>query len=286
MASQSPDSPRITVITPCFNDGVLIHETLDSLREDEPFEHVIVDDASTDPHTKAVLDELEDQGIRVVHRERNGGVLAARATALEVTSARYVFPLDSDDLAAPGVLGRMADLLDANPDAVVCFGDYEEFGDSHLVRAVPEQIDPFRVAYANELAVSSMFRRSLLEELGGWGAGGFSERSHEDWNLWMAIAERGYRGVHLGPGEIVYRRRMHSGRLLSTNRDQHPQLYKTLKATHPRLFEDLPRHRRESDMTARRKRLYPIVYGGRRRFSFENRLKALLDRAGLWTLKR
>ena len=133
-----------------------------------------------------------------------------------------MFPLDSDDLAVPGVLGRMADLLDAHPDAVVCFGDYEEFGDSELVRAVPEQIDPFRIAYANELAVSSMFRRSLLEELGGWGADGFAERSHEDWNLWMAIAERGYRGVHLGPGEVVYRRRMHGGRLLSNNRDAAP----------------------------------------------------------------
>ena len=274
------------MITPCFNDGVLIRETLHSLQESEPLEHVIVDDASTDAGTRAVLEQLESEGLRVVRCERNGGVLAARARGLEVSSAPYVFPLDADDLAVPGVLGRMADLLDANPEAVVCFGDYEEFGDSHLVRAVPERIDPFRVAYANELAVSSMFRRSLLEELGGWGAGGFSERSHEDWNLWMAIAERGHRGVHLGPGEIVYRRRMHSGRLLSNNRDQHPKLYKTLKATHPRLFEDLPRHRRESDMTARRKRLYPIVYGGRRRFAFENKVKALLDRAGLWTLKR
>ena len=274
------------MITPCFNDGDLIRATVDSLREDEPLEHVIVDDASTDPGTRDVLDQLESEGIRLVRRERNGGVLQARAAALEVSSAPYVFPLDSDDVASPGVLGRMADLLDANPDAVVCFGDYEEFGDAQMVRAVPEQIDPYRIAYANELAVSSMFRRSLLDELGGWGADGFAERSHEDWNLWMAIAERGYRGVHLGPGEIVYRRRMHAGRLLSTNRAKHPELYRTLKATHPRLFADLPRHRRESDMPAIRKRLYPIVYGGRRRFGFESKLKALLDRAGIWTLRR
>jgi glycosyltransferase involved in cell wall biosynthesis len=278
--------PRITVIIPCFNDGDLIRETVESVREDEPLEQLIVDDASTDPATKVVLDELEEEGLSVVHRERNGGVLEARMTGLECTSAPYVFPLDSDDLAVPGALGRMADLLDANPEAVVCFGDYAEFGDAELIRAVPGQIDPFRVAYANELAVSSMFRRSLLEELGGWRADGFSERSHEDWNLWMAVAERGYKGVHLGPGDLVYRRRMHTGRLLSTNRDQHPKLYKTLKTTHPRLFADLPRHRRESEMPVRRKLLYPLVYGGRRRFAFESKLKAMLDRAGVWTLKR
>ena len=131
-----------------------------------------------------------------------------------------------------------------------------------------------------------MFRRSLLEELGGWMAGGFSERSHEDWNLWMAIAERGDRGVYLGPGEVVYRRRMHSGRLLSNNRDQHPRLYRTLKSTHPALFADIARHRRESDMSPLRKRLYPLVYGGRRRFAFEGVLKSVLDRTGIWTLRR
>jgi len=274
------------VITPCFNDGHLVRETLASLSEDEPLEHVIVDDGSTDPETIAELDRLAAEGIRVVRRERNGGVVEARATALGASSAPYVFPLDSDDLAMPGVLGRMADLLDAHSDAVVCFGDYKEFGDSELIRAVPERIDPFRIAYANELAVSSLFRRSLLEELGGWSAGGFSERSHEDWNLWMAIAERGDRGVYLGPGELVYRRRMHAGRLLSNNRDQHPRLYRVLRATHPALFEALPRHRRESDMSPLRKRLYPIVYGGRRRFAFESALKALLDRIGVWTLRR
>jgi len=274
------------VITPCFNDGDLIRETLTSLREDEPLEHVIVDDASTEPATREQLARIEAEGIRVVRREENGGVLGARATALEATSAPYVFPLDSDDLAMPGVLGRMADRLDADPGAVVCFGDYEEFGDSELTRAVPERIDPFRIAYVNELPVSSLFRRSLLEELGGWSAGGFSERSHEDWNLWMAIAERGDRGVYLGPGDVVYRRRMHQGRLLSSNREQHPRLYRVLKATHPRLFEALPRHRRASDMSPVRKRLYPFVYGGRRRFAFESTLKSLLDRTGIWTLRR
>jgi hypothetical protein len=39
-------------------------------------------------------------------------------------------------------------------------------------------------------------------------------------------------------------------------------------------------------MSPLRKRLYPFVYGGRRRFPFESRLKSVLDRAGIWTLRR
>jgi hypothetical protein len=85
---------------------------------------------------------------------------------------------------------------------------------------------------------------------------------------------------------VVYRRRLHDDRLLAKNRSHHPRLYRTLKATHPALFHDLERHRRESDMSPLRKRLYPLVYGGRRRFAIEKPLKALLDRTGIWTLRR
>ena len=35
-----------------------------------------------------------------------------------------------------------------------------------------------------------------------------------------------------------------------------------------------------------RKLLYPIVYGGRRRFGWEQHVKSLLDRVGVWTLRR
>ena len=105
-------------------------------------------------------------------------------------------PLDSDDLASPGMLGRMADKLDQHPEAEVCFGDYIEFGESELMRAVPAIIDPYRLAYTNEYPVSSMFRRSVLDEVGGR----VTMRAYEDWHLWMTLAERGSIAVHMGPG--------------------------------------------------------------------------------------
>ena len=186
------DHPRITVLIPCFNDGELIGETLTSLLEDRDLEIVIVDDASTDEATLQTLRGLEADGLTVVWRQENGGVARARADGLQASSAPYVYPLDADDVTIPGTISQMADRLDENPEAAVCFGDYEEFGLTEIVRAVPEQLDPFRVAYANEYPVSSLFRRSVLDDLGGWTAGGFDERSHEDWNLWMALVEGGY----------------------------------------------------------------------------------------------
>lgn len=281
--SRVRDSPRIAVIVPCYRDGEHVAAAVRSIREKEPVDVVIVDDGSDDEPTHEALARLESEGVRVVRHERNRGLAQARSTGLRETRAPYVFPLDSDDLAEPGALAQMADRLDADPTAAVCFGDYAEFGSSALIRAVPDEIDPYRIAYTNEYPVSALFRRSALEDAGGWQD---TKDGYEDWYLWMTLAEAGSRGIHLGPGVVSYRRRLHGDRMLASARMVHPRLYERLRDDHPRLFDDLSEHRRGSRLSRPRKLLYPIVYGGRRRFWWEPRVKALLDRLGLWTLRR
>ena len=273
------------MIIPCFNDGRFLKGVLASLDGAEPLEVLVVDDHSTDPDTRRELEALEANGTRVIHHDRNRGVAAARTTGLRASRARYVFPLDADDLAEPPSLSAMADMLDAHPEAGVCFGDYREFGDSELVRAVPLWLDPYRIAYTNEYPVSSMFRRSRLEEVGGWPVRD-RQPMFEDWDLWMDLASRGERGIHLGVGPVVYHRRLHGLRLLQRGKQRYGQLYRQMRADHPELFGRLREHRRASDLSRPRKLLYPVVYGRRPRLRIEPRIKALLDRAGVWTLRR
>ena len=273
---------RIAVLIPCYRDEGLALEAVHSVQEDEPIEIAIIDDHSDVPATETVLLALEAEGVTVLRHDSNQGPAAARATGLKATSAPYVFPLDSDDLAIPGVLGRMADALDDRPDADVCYGDYVEFGESALTRAVPTVIDPYRLAYTNEYPVSALFRRRVLDAVGGWAP----LRAYEDWHLWMTLAERGSTGVHMGAGVVTYRRRLHGSRLLTASKRLHPELYARLKNDHPRLFASLAAHRKRSDLHRARKLLYPIVYGGRRRFGWETRVKAGLDKVGVWTLRR
>jgi len=277
------DGARVSVVLPCFNDGALLLEALASLHEDEPLEIVVVDDASTDPATLEVLDGLRAEGTRVIRHPDNRHLSASRMTGLAATSARYVYPLDADDQAVPGALAAMADRLDAVPAAAVVAGDYEEFGTQDLLRAVPDELDPFRVAYCNEYPVTAMFRRTVLEHVGGWRT---ELRGYEDWDLWMTLAERGAHMEHLGHGRPIYRRRLHGTRMLTGARRRHVELYRNLRSAHPRLFAELGEHRRRSSMSWRRKLLYPVVYGGRPRTQTELRLKRWLDEHRLWTLRR
>jgi glycosyltransferase involved in cell wall biosynthesis len=276
-------APRVCVIVPCFNDGALLPEALASIREDEPVEVVVIDDASTDPATLEVLAGLERAGTRVVRHPVNRHLSAARNTGLAATSAPYVYPLDADDHAVAGALAAMADRLDAVPDAAAVAGDYEEFGSHELLRAVPDTLDPFRIAYANEYPPTAMFRRSALERTGGWRT---VMRGYEDWDLWLALAERGMRMEHLGHGRATYRRRLHGTRMLTDAKRRHGELYAELRRGHPALFADLARHRRASPMPWRRKLLYPVVYGRWARSPAKLRVKRWLDERRLWTLQR
>jgi peptidoglycan/xylan/chitin deacetylase (PgdA/CDA1 family) len=269
------DDARIAVIVPCFDDGRLVADAVASVREREPVQLVVVDDASTDAETLAALDALREGGVTVVRHERNRGVATARATGLAATTAPYVFPLDADDLVVAGALAEMADRLDARPAAAACFGDYAEFGTRHRVRRVPARLDPYLVAYRNDYPIASLYRRSAIEPLGAWQAVGVG---YEDWDLWMALAERGDEGVHVGPGTLASYHRLHGPRLNTEAGRAHGELYATLRARHPRLFARLREHRRRSDLPRLERALLPLLYGRRPPLGLRTRAEELLSR--------
>jgi glycosyltransferase involved in cell wall biosynthesis len=277
---------RIAVTIPCFNEGGLVAEAARSVQEPEDVDVLVVDDGSDDGETADVLGAIEREGVRVVRHAANSGLIAARMTGLAETRAPFVFNLDADDLAIPGALSAMADRLDADPGAAACCGDYLEFGTHERLRAVPDELDPYRLAFTNEYPVSALWRRSVLDEVGGWRATGYDERAYEDWNLWVTLAERGFRIVHLGHGKPTFRHRFHGERMLVAARRDHPRLYRAIRSHHPELFASLPALRRDSSLGPARKLLYPLLYGGRGRFAFEPRVKLWLDRVGVWTLRR
>lgn len=278
---------RIAVLIPCYEDGGLLETTVRSIDETEPVEIVVVDDGSTGAATHAALDRLEGAGVKVIRHGENRGVSAARNSALAASTAPFVFPLDADDLAISGRLGEMADRLDQDRQAAVCYGDFLEFGRHLLLRAVPGRIDPFRLVYANEYPPAALFRRSTLEQIGGWHRVWDGLDARSDWGLWMSLAEEGALGLHFGSRIPTYLYRLHEPRLAMRGRKYHREIYEGLKAAHPRLFGHIPEHRRESDLPATRKLLYPLIYGRRslRPWEAEPHVKRALDKLGLWTLQ-
>ncbi len=244
--------PRVAVVVPCFNDGATLPDALASLEAQEPHELVVVDDGSTDPATSRALAEIAHRGIRVIRRE-NGGLSAARMTGVEGTSARYVMPLDADDALAPGALAALAGALDADAGAVMAWGDIEVWGEIETLLAVGRRLDPWQISYLNTLPVASMIRRDALLAVGGWQL----RNGYEDWDLWMAFAERGWRGTYVPTTVLRYRRR--GGRMLEGCIPRHGELYAELRARHPPLFRFRRRNWLRSRAPLGARALYPAI---------------------------
>jgi hypothetical protein len=138
----------------------------------------------------------------------------------------------------------MADRLERSATPVVCFGDYVEFHHETAVRTVPERLDPYRLAYADEYPPGSLFRRSVIETIGGWRELG---PVHTDHDLWMTIAERGIPAVHLGAGELSHRRRREPDPDSDGGWTQGARARAIARAAHPGLFAQVSDHRPISD---------------------------------------
>ncbi len=113
---------KVSVVVPTFNRAYCLPETLDSVfaQTHQDFEIIIVDDGSTDD-TRAMLEaRYPDPRLRYVH-QANGGVSAARNTALALVEGDFVAFLDSDDLWLPHKLELQLACFEAFPEAVLAW---------------------------------------------------------------------------------------------------------------------------------------------------------------------
>src|SRR5437868_15173719 len=102
--------PRISVVTPSYNQGRFIAQTIDSvLAQGYPnLEHIVVDGMSTD-ETPAVLARYPH--LRVV-REPDSGQGEAINKGFRLATGDIFCFLNSDDTFLPGALQRVAKEID------------------------------------------------------------------------------------------------------------------------------------------------------------------------------
>jgi glycosyltransferase involved in cell wall biosynthesis len=243
---------RVAVLVACYNDAATIGETLDSLDSELDIELVVVDDGSTDPATGRELERAAQLGIRVLRKE-NGGPSSAWMAGVHATTAPYVMPFSSDDVLVSGSTHLLADALDAHPEAGFAWGDMETFGLANAYRPSVPTLCPWLVTYTNAIPAYSLFRRSVLLEVGGWG----DTAASEDWDLWMRLAGRGITGVYV-PEPIYRYRRGTGGRFRRRGRRYEPY-YEELRQRNAGLFAARSANRQSSEAPAPLKTLIPLL---------------------------
>ncbi|MED3758925.1 glycosyltransferase family 2 protein [Peribacillus frigoritolerans] len=113
----------ISIITPTYNSGKFIVETIDSVIKQtyQNWEMIIVDDCSND-NTKELVGKYTEQDNRIKYHllEKNSGAAIARNKAMELASGTYIAFLDSDDLWNEDKLERQLSFMKDNNYYFTC----------------------------------------------------------------------------------------------------------------------------------------------------------------------
>ncbi len=124
---------KFSIVIPCYKVEKFIDECLESVLSQgfQDWEAICVDDGSPDK-TGIILDEYaaRDPRIVVIH-QKNGGLSAARNSALKVAKGDWIYYLDSDDLMGPGTLVAVCHVLEKYPDADMVWGQMVRFNDGN-----------------------------------------------------------------------------------------------------------------------------------------------------------
>ena len=123
----------VSVITPTFNCGAYILETIRSVQAQtfDNWEMIIADDCSTDD-TKEIVGQAceKDPRIKYVRLKTNSGAAVARTEAMKLAKGNYMAFLDSDDLWKPEKLEKQLVFMEENryPFTATAYEKIDESG--------------------------------------------------------------------------------------------------------------------------------------------------------------
>ncbi|TAE22719.1 MAG: glycosyltransferase [Cytophagales bacterium] len=188
--------PKITVITPSYNQGQFIEQTIQSvLTQQYPqLEYIIVDGASTD-ETLATIGPYVGQ--LTLLSEPDTGQSDAINKGLKIATGDIVCWLNSDDCFMPDTLNFVGAYFAAQPDCLWITGDCSIINSEGI--SVRKPIRRYKrllrslfpsayLGFTNAICQPSTFwRRSVHEKLGF-----LDERLQftMDYDLWLRLASR------------------------------------------------------------------------------------------------
>lgn len=157
---------KLSVIIPVWNTGKNAANLIKNLLEQyDDLEIIAVDDGSTDDSFERLEEvsrsSLAQGRVRVV-RQENAGASAARNTGIRLAGGEYLCFLDSDDEVKDGMLKKMVDEMEREPQlALTTVGmEYRKLAEGQVVNTY---VSPRRPRRAKESMAEYMLYLLLLD---------------------------------------------------------------------------------------------------------------------------
>jgi GT2 family glycosyltransferase len=184
--------PTISVVVPVHDpEPDWLRDALESVTSQvyPGWELCVADDASTRPHVRDLLRRYEAHPrVKVTYLDHNLGITGASNAALSLSTGDFAGFLDHDDVLKPNALFEVVKLLNENPSLDFIYSDQDKQElDGRLTGTF------FKPGWSPELLMSvnyvthfSVYRRTLLEELGGFREG---FEGSQDYDLALRMSE-------------------------------------------------------------------------------------------------
>jgi glycosyltransferase involved in cell wall biosynthesis len=124
-------SPKVSIAIPSYEQKDFLRETIESvlMQDYDNLEIVVSDNASTDGTREMLLEyEKNNPGLfKLIFQEKNLGMRTNHTSAYLGCTGQYMAWLDGDDLMLPGRIKKLVDVMESNPNCVVCIHNIEVF---------------------------------------------------------------------------------------------------------------------------------------------------------------
>jgi glycosyltransferase involved in cell wall biosynthesis len=183
------DLPRVSIVTPSFNQAEFLEETMLSvLGQDYPeIEYIVMDGGSTDGSVD-IIRKHEDR-LAVWSSQRDTGQASAINRGFARATGTIFAWLNSDDLLAPSAVRIAVDALRRFPSVGVIFGDrlhIDARGNVIGINRMPAYYASMLRRNITWPQETVFFRRSVFEEVGGVDE---TLRFSLDFDLWARMAK-------------------------------------------------------------------------------------------------
>ena len=221
--------PTISVITPSFNQGAFINDTLESVAQQShpALEHLIFDGGSSDQ----TISVLRTWGNRVRWiSEPDGGQADAVNRGLRVAQGDLIAWINSDDVYEPDAFARVAERFATDPDLDVVYGmaDHIDVAGEPF-EAYPTALwDPELLLHVCFICQPALFfRRRVLAKVGLLNP---DLRYCMDYEYWLRLAAAGCRFTFL-PHKLASSRLYATNKTLADRPAVHREMAEMLLAT-------------------------------------------------------
>lgn len=180
--------PKVSVIIPCYNQGIYIEEAINSVLAQtfNDFEIIVINDGSDDADTLSILNGLQKPKTKIFHTS-NRGVSAARNYGIAQSVGEFILPLDADDWIDYRFLSLAVPLLEQNNKLELIGTGVKYFGEMNATEFLPGY-HPKQHLLQNLFFNTSLFRRTSFDTVHGYDES-FME-GWEDWDLFVRLVNQ------------------------------------------------------------------------------------------------